>query len=130
MINLKSMTRNQRKNFVLYAIFFFFSILIGIYIFNLRYMKIDYDEANRQLYFKMQFSGKVIDKKISKNKSTILVLENGSEVLTVPHFVTNVKLGDYIQKKKNDSLAYIYSNGVVKATFNYFNFKTKTLPLD
>jgi hypothetical protein len=88
-------------------------------------MKIDFDEANRQLYFKKKFSGKVIGKKVSKNKSTILVLENGSEVLTVPHFVTNVKFGDYIQKKENDSLAYIYTNGNVKATFNYFNFKTK-----
>ena len=125
MIILKSKTRNQSIKFILYTSFFFFSILIGIYIYNLRYMEIDYDEANKQLYYKKQFSGKVIDKKLSKNKSTILVLDNSTEVLTIPHFVSNVKLGDYILKKENDSLAFIYTNGKVKATFNYFNFKTK-----
>lgn len=125
MINLKSKNHNERIKLILVLLFFSFSVLIGIYVYNLRNLKVDFDEANRQLYLKKQFSGKVIEKKASKNKSTILELNNGTEVLTVPHFVVNVKLGDSIFKKKNDSLAYIYTGGQLRATFNYLNFKTK-----
>lgn len=125
MINLKSKNHNERIKLILVLLFFSFSVLIGIYVYNLRNLKVDFDEANRQLYLKKQFSGKVIEKKASKNKSTILELNNGTEVLTVPHFVVNVKLGDSIFKKKNDSLAYIYTRGQLRTTFNYLNFKTK-----
>jgi hypothetical protein len=124
MVNLKYKNNNDRIKLILVLLFFSFSVLIGVYVYNLRYLKVDFDEANRQLYLKKQFSGNVIDKKTSKNKSTILVLNNGTEVLTVPHFVVNVKLGDSISKKENDSLAYIYSKGKLKVTFNYLNFKT------
>lgn len=110
----------KKTLYFLLSIFYLAMILIPFYFLYLINKTPNYENLNRQNYLSIKYKGKVIEKKINKTNSTILILNNGKEFLTLQYFVYKVEIGDSIVKKENDSLAYVYKKDKV-LVFNYFS---------